>query len=230
MSQDGACAAGRALPLPHATADRPGRSRRLVHTVAEAASATMASGLQRPARSARPGKGMLMPRFFTLPIALSMLALVLGAAPAAAQKVSVQWDHDEDFTAAWRYAFDAKTWDGDGLVNRYVAEAIESELARAGWQEDSANPDVLVVFHIAAERPVQIDRWGYTWRWGQEEPTAIIRRGTLIIGLVKTADDDLIWWGRASDALAAQPDQERVQRVVRKMFEDFPPGAKRPER
>ena len=170
--------------------------------------------------------------------------LLLTAGAAFAQKVSVDFDKEVDFSKYKTYAFEAGTPTPVTLTNQRIEKAIEAQLAAKGLTRVESNADLTVVFHCAITERTQLSTssldgwdwgpgwgWGRGWRrWGGGGGTSItqverIPVGTLIVDIGDLSNKRYIWRGTASKTISSKPDKnaKAIDETVRKMFEKFPP-------
>jgi len=102
-----------------------------------------------------------------------VLFLLLTAGAAFAQKVSVDFDKEVDFSKYKTYAFEAGTPTPVTLTNQRIEKAIEAQLAAKGLMRVESNADLTVVFHCAITERTQLSTrsldgwdWGPGWGWG----------------------------------------------------------------
>lgn len=90
------------------------------------------------------------------------------------------------------------------LVNAWVTDAVDTELARRGYGLDHEVPDFLVSYEVPLEM-----------------------RGTLILTVVHADSHELIWRGQASDeaypARNSTAWEERIRSAAGMLLEQFPP-------
>jgi Domain of unknown function (DUF4136) len=106
---------------------------------------------------------------------ISALTVVLGfsfmlmTGTALAQKVTIDYDRNADFSKYKTYAFGQGTPAPETLMNQRIQEAIERQLAEKGLTRVENNPDLIVVYHCAVDKRTQLsttylDGWG----WGED--------------------------------------------------------------
>jgi len=154
-----------------------------------------------------------------------------------AQKVDVDFDKGEDFkkfrTFAWKEGKNAP----NPLADRRIREIVEMQLGSKGLRRAlGVEPDCLVVYHASTEDDLSLNMfysgWGAGWYpyWGA--PTSVTttvdrqRKGTLIVDVWDAATKKLAWRGVGEDTLSDKPEKnsKKVQKVVAKMFKQFPPA------
>jgi uncharacterized protein DUF4136 len=164
-------------------------------------------------------------------------ALLLASAAAATFSCStmrtfVDWDHSADFSRYRTFAFRRGTPARNDLTQRRIEDMITATLQTKGLTRVAdERPDLRVFTHVILSRRQRIDytTFGYGWRWGGGVTTATVTNipvGTLIVDLVDTERREMVWRGRATDAIPADREEriERLQTAVNMIFEGFPPG------
>jgi Domain of unknown function (DUF4136) len=173
-----------------------------------------------------------------LPVLFGFCFLLMTGT-ALAQKVTVDYDNDANFSNYKTYAFGQGTPAPETLTDQRIREAIEGQLAAKGLTRVESNPDLFVVYHCAVNKQTQLNTtslggwgWGPGWRrWGGIGGGDAITRvqqipvGNLIVDIGDTAGKRYIWRGTASKTLSSNPEKnaKTIDEEVRKMFEKFPP-------
>jgi hypothetical protein len=154
-------------------------------------------------------------------------------------KVSTDHNREFDFTR-----FKTYEWMADkppvlrdplldtSLVDRRVKRAVETELQIKGYTKSaSGQPDFFIAYHVGSQSQTDVSTCGYHYPvsprcWGQEIETNVYSEGTLILDIVEPEDLELVWRGTAT-AVIEEPEQleETVNKVVKKMLAEFPPGS-----
>src|SRR6266849_445986 len=175
-----------------------------------------------------------------------VLFLLLAAGQSVAQKVSVDFDKEIDFSKYKTYAFTEGTPTPVTLTNQRIERAIEAQLAAKGLTRVESNADLTVVFHCSVTERTKFSTrslagwgrgpgwgWGPGWRrWGGGG-TAItqveqIPVGTLIVDIGDSSTRNYIWRGTATGTISSKPEKnaKAINEVMKKMFEKFPPQEK----
>jgi hypothetical protein len=175
---------------------------------------------------------------------ISVLPFVLGicfllmTGTAFAQKVTIDFDRNADFSKYRTYSFGQGTPAPETLTNQRIQEAIERQLAEKGLTRVEHDPDLIVVYHCAVDRETRLNTtylggwgWGRGWgRWGPGAGNAItqveqIPVGHLIVDIGDAAEKRYIWRGTSSKTVSSNPEKnsKTIEEGVRKMFEKFPP-------
>ena len=167
------------------------------------------------------------------------LLTVLISATAYAQKVSVDYEKNTDFSAYKTYSWAEGTPAKNPLGHQRIIAGIEAQLAARGWTKVESDADVVVIYSAATTTKTQINTFnsggpwgGYRWgRWGggyggtstttvQEIPI-----GQLVVDMADVKNKGFVWRGTASDTLSDKPEknQKKLDKALAKMFKNFPP-------
>jgi hypothetical protein len=168
---------------------------------------------------------------------LSLLALLLLAAPSFAQKVNVDWDRD--YVGPWEtYAWvETKDAAQNPLNHERVIKAVDYWLTMRGRREvqQNENPDVVVAYHTDTQQEVVVtsDTMGYGygpgWAWGGGGMSSTTARshtytkGTLVLDVWDPKSKNLIFRGTATDTVDANPEkmEKKINKMVEKMVKEF---------
>ena len=171
-----------------------------------------------------------------------MMACLLCAAPAAAQKVFVDYDRTVDFesykTFAWGPTFSANLKDTSPLAHAWLKNAIEYHLVKGGMIEDQENPDVKITYYANQYGVVQFQvvnagyNYGPGWYWdplwgpgmgATSFQTNTYDKGSLVIDIWDTKTKQAIWRGTATASLKEDPKKmtKLIDKVVEKMVKKF---------
>ncbi len=120
------------------------------------------------------------------------------------------------------------------LDKKRILRAIDRNLTERGMTK-SSTPDLLINFSTKAEKNVQVNpSFGYGFGWGWWNPfwfgntfydTYETIEGILIIDLIDTSKDELVWQGIGKAPLAEGPEAktERVNEIVTAILAKYPP-------
>ena len=158
----------------------------------------------------------------------SLLAVVSTGASFAGP---VESDHDPsaDFSAYRTFEWAEGQPARSPELRDYLKARIAEQLEDAGLEEVSAGADLKVGIHVVSETGVAPSyRTELLWGFGVISIAVDeYEQGTLLVDLVDTATDRHVWHGRAfarmTDASYYPKLKRKIDRVVRKMFRDFPP-------
>jgi hypothetical protein len=161
-----------------------------------------------------------------------VFAIVLTVGTAFAMDVKTDFDHHANFSAYKTFSW-AKVDTPDPLWNDRVKEAVDRALTAKGWTEVSSGGDVsIVAVGTTRQKPTLrtfydgFDGWLWSGFGGATTYVENYTEGSLIIDMFDTNTKKLIWRGSASDVLSGKPekDEKKLEKVVSKMFEHFPPS------
>ena len=168
-------------------------------------------------------------RFRFIFLGVIALTMAVSALPA---DIRTDYDHHADFTKYKTYSW-AKVDTPDPLWNDRVKEAVDRALTAKGWSQVPSGGDVsLVAVGTTREKPTLRTFYnGFDgWLWGGfADATTYVEdytMGTLVVDMFDTNNKRLLWRGSASDVLSGKPekDEKKLEKVVSKMFEHFPPA------
>lgn len=159
------------------------------------------------------------------------LALLMIAGPVAAQKVTIDYAKDFDFSKVktYEYVQTKETDAADPLMDERIVQDLKQALMQAGLMEVSENPDIYVTYHlIKTETPVfyttgfGYDGFGPGWgAWGGVGTATTTEseytEGTLIIDAYGPSDKKLVWRGTGMTHLSDKP--EKQTKDIEKIFE-----------
>jgi hypothetical protein len=167
----------------------------------------------------------------------SLLALLLMAAPAFAQKVNVDWDRDYQGpweTYAWVASKDAAQ---NPLIDQRIVNAVNYWLTMRGRREvkPEENPSVFLTYHTNTQDEVVVtaDTMGYGYGpgmyWGGGGMTTTTARshtytkGTLVVDVWDAKAKTLIFRGSGTDTVDPNPEklEKKINKIVEKMVKEF---------
>ncbi len=129
---------------------------------------------------------------------------------------------------------------GDPLIDTRIVTAIEQQMQAKGLTRSDAAPDLVVVYHMALNKPENISAFStsigdygpYPYQWGAGWGSTDVRvsqiaPGTLVIDVIDAHQKNLVWRGigvKEVDSLAepVQRDHE-VQLAVTSILANYPP-------
>ena len=173
-----------------------------------------------------------------------MLAMALSPALLLAQKVSYDFSKTANFAAYKTYAQKDGTKVGQPLIDERIAAAIDTELAAKGLTKSEANPDLIVVYHVAFDQEKDISTYssgyaggygpyGYGWGGGMSTTNTQVRNilvGTLVVDIADAKAKQVAWRGMATKELdpQAKPDKrdKNIANAMKKIFKNYPPKQK----
>lgn len=167
---------------------------------------------------------------------LSIPLLVVALATAVfADRVSVDYDHSENFKQIKTYSW-SKVKTANSLWDDRVKEAVDKELSAQGWTQVPSGGDVSLVAvektSVQQQYDTFYDGFGGFRRFGGgfgEETTTVdnYKVGTLVVSMFNANSRQLIWRGTSSSDLSGNPEKntKKLDKDVQKMFKHFPPTA-----
>ncbi len=187
---------------------------------------------------------------------LKLAVMALGLAlSTACSSYTVKTDYDPTITYSSYRTFDwyaaSKKAKGKGsgtdpLLDKRVRVVVQTVLEGKGFkQETLGEPDFLVtyypIFHNRKYRTTTSFGGGYGWgrrHWGYGVGTRFsssqvhqYREGTIVLEIVDSRSNQLVWQGAAEGALTdlSNPEdaQEQINKAVRDMLANFPPGLRK---
>lgn len=192
------------------------------------------------------GEKMQISRFVAI---FTILPMVLGCTGI---KVSQDYNLSKDFsglkTYAWRLEKQKKAdalGIGDPFLDARIRNAIDRFLSDKGYQKISrAVPDFYVRFQHRVQRKIESDDVRATVGFGTGgrgryggigiNTGSSIRaydEGLLVIDILGTDPDDLLWRGKATQRISQHSDPEKmttnVNETVEKILSQFPPEPKK---
>ena len=164
----------------------------------------------------------------------SMIALMLFAAPAFAQKIAIDYAHDYDFDKVKTFAYveTKDTNSKDQLMDGRIKDAIIKELTEGGLQQVDSDPDLFITYHLTTKEDTVLSTtgmgyggygrgWG-GWGGGMSTSTTTVSTytvGTLIVDAYEPADKNLVWRGTGTVTLKAKPEKrtQQINKIMTKM-------------
>ena len=171
--------------------------------------------------------------------AVCTLLFLLALAPAFAQQVKTDFDHQANFSHYKTYSWQ-EIQPANSLWDARIKSAVDAQLAAKGWTQVASGGDVALVAikTTQTQRSLQTfyDGFGGGWRWrgfgGMGEATTTetdYKEGTLVVDMYDAKTKQLIWRGSAEDTLSsnAEKNEKNLDKGVAKMFKKFPPESTR---
>ncbi|MHC2991783.1 hypothetical protein OB13_09370 [Pontibacter sp. HJ8] len=129
------------------------------------------------------------------------------------------------------------------LLDRRVRDAVASELVKKGLTPDAESPDLLIAYDVAVAQDTNLVRTttdapglGYSYWYGYRynyittgfpgyRSTDAYPVGTLIIDLIDSRSNELVWRGWAEGEIdAAQTEVKKIRRSIASILAQYPPG------
>ncbi|QYA24309.1 DUF4136 domain-containing protein [Gramella sp. MT6] len=176
-------------------------------------------------------------KFLRFTPVLLLFAVVLTSCSSV--KVASDYDREANFSNYGTYAFFKPGIDKaeiSDLDKKRILRAIETEMEKKGFTK-SEDPDLLVSIFTKTNENINIYNntypyWGYGWGWNPWywgsgfNTVSSTSEGTLYIDLIDSEGKELVWQGMGTAALAREVNkkQERINEIVSKIMEKYPPG------
>ncbi len=150
------------------------------------------------------------------------IVLGLAALPAAAQKVTIDYAHDFDFTSVktFQYVDTKDTNAGNELMDERVKAAIIKELTEGGLTQTDTNPDLHVTYHYSSQDQTVYNTMGtgigLGWGgWGGMDAstttTSTFTEGTLVLDAYESTEKKMVWRGTGTVTVKSKPDKQAQQ-------------------
>jgi Domain of unknown function (DUF4136) len=165
-------------------------------------------------------------------IVFCTLVICLASSLAMAQQVSVNYNHQANFSQYHTYAWGSnnKNEIQNSILAQVAQQDIESAMASKGLQKvpESQNPDLILTASGGEREQTSYNAWGMRGIGGgmggiSPEQNVI---STMVVSLYDTKAKELIWRGIAQDTLNnnGNKNQKNVEKAVEKMFKQWPKG------
>jgi hypothetical protein len=163
-------------------------------------------------------------------LAVFCLALCVVSSAAMAQQVSVNYNHNANFSQYHTYAWGSnnKNQIQNSILAQVAQQDIEAAMAQKGFQkvEESANPDLVLTASGGEREQTSYNAWGMRGiggGMGSITPQQNVE-ATMVVSLYDVKAKELIWRGIAQDTLNnnGNKNQKEVQNAVNKMFKQWP--------
>ena len=163
-------------------------------------------------------------------IAISGLLLCFAATIAVGQQVSVNYDHNANFTHYHTYAWGSnnKNQIQNSILAQVAQQDIEAAMAQKGFQkvEESANPDLILTASGGEREQTSYNAWGMRGiggGMGGISPEQNVE-ATMVVSLYDAKQQALVWRGIGQNTLSnnGNKNQEMVKKAIDKMFKQWP--------
>ena len=170
--------------------------------------------------------------------------MYLFADRASAQQVKTDYDRSANFGQYHTYSWERVKTQDPLFVDR-IKNSVNAALAAKGWaQVDSGGDISIIAIEMTHEQQTLntfYDNFGGGWGWrgfrglggggfgDSTTTTETYKVGTLVVDLFDANTKALLWRGAASDTLSnnSEGNIKALDKGVQKLFEHFPPGAKK---
>lgn len=160
----------------------------------------------------------------------AFLAVLVFAGVSTVMAATVKSDFDSTFEFTRPKHFSWITLENKEfpLAHPRIIKAIEAQLTAKGLQAVDVGGDVNVAYHVAVGTRTEITDWGYRPRWGNSIDVYQYTEGTIVVDMIDSTHDKLVWRGSATDVISDKPETnaKRLNNAMAKLFKKFPPVAK----
>jgi len=156
--------------------------------------------------------------------------MCLVTAAALGQQVSVNYNHDVDFSQFHTYAWGSNNANAikDSILAQVAQQDINAAMQSKGLTlvQENQNPDLLLTANGGMREQTSWNAWGMRgWGGGMGSITPeqnVV--GTMIVDLFNAKSQELVWRGIAENTLdnKGSKNQEMVRKAVDKMFKQWP--------
>jgi len=166
------------------------------------------------------------------------LALAVAAAACSTLQVNTDYAPGTDFTKYKTFTIKHGAAARDAIAVQRFELSLANALQARGLLQVPDGADLNVFDHFVLGRDTQLNTYGYGGygRWGgmggmQTTQVQEIPTGTVVVDLVDTKTNNMVWRGIAKDELSttATPEQrqQKADEVAQQLFANYPPQAKK---
>jgi hypothetical protein len=171
---------------------------------------------------------------------LACLALLLGASAAQAQKVTVEYNKQDDFSPYKTYTWIKNETYARPVLAAIIIGSVDKELQDRGFKEMESGGDLIVSIYGATDSdlrvtvtpdiyyfpPLYATTWWTPAMYRAGTSTAVyVQTGTLVVDLADPHTKTLKWRGIAKgtlDPTQKEKSAETVEKAIAKMFRQYP--------
>jgi hypothetical protein len=167
----------------------------------------------------------------------TMIFFLIGCSP----DIAIHTDYDPDYDL-WTF----RTFDWGQKVNieegqnplhynelndKRIKSAVQDQMSTRGYLLTDTRPDLILHYHIIVKDKSTLVTDGYGYNYGpywtrMETNLYTYREGTLILDLMDTNTNRLVWRGWAVSPLESSYTPEKIDRLIRtavaRIFKKFP--------
>jgi len=168
---------------------------------------------------------------------VSFAVVALLASASFAQKVKTDYDRTANFGQYKTYSWEAVKTRNQLNIDR-IKSAVDAELTAKGFTQVPSGGSLSLVAIEATKNQQTLNTMysgmGGGWRWrggfGGGNATTYVDNyqvGTLVLDAFDAQSKKLLWRGSASNTLSDKADKniKNLNKGVKKMLKDFPPGS-----
>ena len=167
-------------------------------------------------------------------ILVAAVAVLAMGGCGSSMKVATDYDRAANFAPLKTYSWRPGTPLPNPLMSERVIAAVDAQLKAKGLTRVESGGDVTVTYHASSEKNMDVQSFSsggaYSCWGGCTTSTTVtpVHVGTLIVDVVDTKSDKMLWRGSVNDTISSNPseNEKKVNEGVKKMFANFPPKAK----
>ena len=156
--------------------------------------------------------------------------LAIGALATVQAKVSAQFDAETDFDSYRTYAWKTGNSALRPALEKAIVGAVDREMAVRGLTKTEESPDLYVLSYALAEshtlEQLADETYWRFWTGVRTFDLGGVKKGSLVVDLLDAASETRVWRGLATAAISPKVKkiETKINREVRKMFEELPRG------
>ena len=166
----------------------------------------------------------------TSKLLLVAVSLLLLCSVALAQQVSVNYNHNANFSQYHTYAWGSNNKNAiqNSILAQVAQQDIEAAMSQKGLQkvEESQNPDLILTASGGEHESTSYNAWGMRGIGGGMGGISPQQNyeTTMVVSLYDLKQKELIWRGIAENTLSnnGNKNQKNVEKAVEKMFKQWP--------
>ena len=148
-----------------------------------------------------------------------------------AQQVSVNYNHNANFSAYHTYAWGSNNTNQiqNSILAQVAQQDIEAAIVQKGLQKvsESQNPDLILTASGGEREQTSWNAWGSGIRFGGGVGSISPQQNveaTLVVSLYDLKQKELVWRGIAENTLNnnGSKNQNMVEKAIEKMFKQWP--------
>ena len=162
------------------------------------------------------------------------IVLALASSPALAQKITIDYAHEFDFSSVetFQYIRTEESNAPDDLTDNRIKNAIIRELAEGGLHSASSDPDLYITYHLSSKEGTVYNTtsfgyggfhggWG-AWGGGMDAATTTATtytEGTLIVDAYGPDEKKMVWRGTGTVTVKSKPEkqQKQIDKILAKL-------------
>ena len=163
-------------------------------------------------------------------LSLVAVSLLLLCSVASAQQVSVNYNHNANFSQYHTYAWGSNNKNAiqNSILAQVAQQDIEAAMSQKGLQkvEESQNPDLILTASGGEHESTSYNAWGMRGIGGGMGGISPQQNyeTTMVVSLYDLKQKELVWRGIAENTLSnnGNKNQKNVEKAVEKMFKQWP--------